>query len=290
MKFTRIMGFIILGLMAFSCADTGGEKSAKLVYVNWEEGIAWTHLAQVILEDEMDYEVTITAADVGPAFASVASGDYDAFMEAWLPGLHHVYVDQFDNNFEKVGTIYENGVTGLIVPKYMADDGVTTLSDLTKPEVVEALGGQITGIDAGAGMMMVTEEKIFPAYNFSEAGLNLVPSSDAAMMAALDAAYTNNEYFVGMGWQPHSMFGYYDLVILEQDEEKFFDIDQIEIMGRVGLSEENPELFEFLGNMFFVNETIGDLMVYINESDLNTLEATREWKDQNKEIWENWIP
>lgn len=295
MKITRaiallLIAVVVAAVLVTACAADDEANQARLVYVNWEEGIAWTHLAQAILEDEMGYDVTITAADVGPAFSSVASGDYDAFMEAWLPGLHSNYIDQYGDDLETIGTIYEGGVTGLIVPQYMYDDGVTTLSDLTDPEVVERLNGQITGIDAGAGMMITTGEEIFPAYGFAEAGLELVASSDAAMMAAIDAAIRNEEYIVGMGWQPHSMFGYYDLQILEQDQEKFFDIDDIELMGRIGLAEDKPELYEFLGNMYFTNDTIGELMVHINESNLGTLAAAREWKDQNPEVWENWIP
>lgn len=295
MKLNRIIAMLVIAVIApilffAGCEAADDSKEARLVYVNWEEGIAWTHLAQTILEDEMGYDVTITAADVGPAFSSVASGDYDAFMEAWLPGLHANYVNQYEGDLEIVGTIYHDGVTGLIVPQYMYDDGVTSISDLARPEVVEKLGGVITGIDAGAGMMITTEEGIIPSYGLDEAGISLMASSDAAMMAAIDAAIRNEEYIVGMGWQPHSMFGYFDLVILEQDQEVFFDLDDIEIIGRTGLAEDKPELHQFLNNMYFTNETIGPLMVHINESNLSTLEAAREWKDQNREIWENWIP
>ncbi|MDA3948664.1 MAG: glycine/betaine ABC transporter, partial [Spirochaeta sp.] len=72
-------------------AEEKGEVS--LVYVNWEEGVAWSHFFATVLEDELGYEVNLTAADVGPAFASVAGGDQDFFMEAWLPGLHSTYVE-----------------------------------------------------------------------------------------------------------------------------------------------------------------------------------------------------
>ena len=280
----------LVGASAFANgADEGAEaKEVSLTYVNWEEGVAWTHFLATVLEDELGYDVTITAADVAPAISSVATGDMDFFMEAWLPGLHTVYTEGTD--LVKVSTIYENGVTGLIVPKYMADDGVTTLSDLARPEVVEKLNGQLTGIDAGAGMMIKTEEELIPAYGLDEAGLELVPSSGPAMMAALDVAYENEEYFVGMGWQPHSMFGRYDLAILEQDGKEVFPVDDIYILGRPGVEEDLPELVEFFDNVFWTNESIGPLMVYIADSNLDTLEAAREWKNANPDVWQDWIP
>ncbi|HKJ84959.1 MAG TPA: glycine betaine ABC transporter substrate-binding protein, partial [Spirochaetia bacterium] len=197
----RTIAIVLVALVATTTLFAEGGQEApqevKLTYVNWEEGVAWTHFLATVLEDEMGYEATLTAADVGPAFSSVAAGDQDFFMEAWLPGLHTVYTEGTD--LVEVGRIYEDGVTGLIVPQYMYDDGVTTVSDLADPEVVERLDGQITGIDAGAGMMIKMEEELIPEYNLAEAGLELLPSSGPAMMAALEGAIANEEYIVGMG-------------------------------------------------------------------------------------------
>lgn len=263
-------------------------QTVRLVYVNWEEGVAWTHFLAAVLEDELGYNVELTAADVGPAFASVAAGDQDFYMEAWLPGLHTVYTEGTD--LEVISQIYSDGVTGLIVPQYMYDAGVTTVSDLTRPEVVEALRGQITGIDSGAGMMIKMEEELIPSYGLAEAGLELVPSSGPAMMAALEAAIANDEFVVGMGWQPHSMFGRLPLVILEQDGEEVFPIDDIFIMGRPGVAEDLPRVAEFFDNVYWTNDAISDLMVYISDSNLDTLEAARSWANQNRDYWESWLP
>ncbi len=281
-----IMSLVPAMLFAGGAAEQ--KETVRLVYVNWEEGVAWTHFLATVLEDEFGYNVELTAADVGPAISSVAAGDQDFFMEAWLPGLHTVYTEGTD--VVEVSTIYEDGVTGLIVPQYMYDDGVTSLSDLARPEVVERLGGRITGIDAGAGMMIKTEEELIPAYGLDEAGLELLPSSGPAMMAALEGAIANEEYIVGMGWQPHSMFGRFPLVILEQDEEIVFPIDNIYILGRPDIMNDFPDVAAFFDNVFWTNDTIGSLMLHIADSNLDTLEAAREWGQQNRDIWVGWLP
>ncbi|MFW5693558.1 MAG: glycine betaine ABC transporter substrate-binding protein [Alkalispirochaeta sp.] len=266
------------------------DKTARLTYVNWEEGVAYTHLAQAILEDEMGFEVEIVAADVGPAYQAVATGDMDAFMEAWLPGLHASYMDELGDSLVDLGVIYEDAVSGLVVPQYMVDAGIETVSDLRSDEAYEELDGEITGIDAGAGIMITTEEEAMPAYGLTDKGYELVPSSGPAMLADLESAYENEEWIVVTGWQPHSMFGYFDLEILEQDEEEIWGVDDIHILGRTGIEEEKPELAEFLGNMSMNTSEMGDLMVHIAESDLDTLEAAREWKDDNSDIWSDWVP
>lgn len=287
----RTIVILMVTLVATTALFANGEQEAQevnLTYVNWEEGVAWTHFFQTVLEDEMGYDVTITAADVGPAFASVAAGDQDFFMEAWLPGLHEPYYNEDD--FVDVSTIYEDGVVGLIVPQYMADAGVTTLSDLADPEVAEQLDYQITGIDAGAGMMIATQDEVMPQYGLDEMGYELVASSSPAMLAAVESAIANEEFIVGMGWQPHSMFGRYPLTILEQDEEQIWPVDDIKILGRNGVEEDLPEVVEFFENVMWTNDTIGELMVYIADSNLDTLEAAREWKNANPDVWEDWLP
>ncbi len=285
-----VLTILLVSGIAFAAGAPEDAKVANLAYVNWEEGVAWTHLAAAILEDELGYQVNLTAADVGPAYAAVAAGDQDAFMEAWLPGLHATYMDQYGDDVIDIGIIYYDAVSGLVIPEYMADDGVTALSDLRDPEVFDQLNGQITGIDAGAGLMITTEEQAMPAYGLDEMGYELVASSGPAMMAELDAAYQNEEYIVVLGWQPHSMFGYYDLVILEQDEEEIWGFDNVHLIGRADLREDKPELAQFLANMEVNTEEIGDLMVHIRESNLGTLEAAREWMNANRGVWEAWLP
>ncbi|MFW5783285.1 MAG: glycine betaine ABC transporter substrate-binding protein [Spirochaetota bacterium] len=287
----RIIAFALMTLLVAGAAFAEGTQETQeveLTYVNWEEGVAWTHFLATVLEDEMGYEVTLTAADVGPAYASVFAGDQDFFMEAWLPSLHSTYVE--DEEYEEISVIYEDGVTGLIVPQYMADDGVTTLSDLRDEEVAERLDYQITGIDAGAGMMITTEEDLMPAYGLDEMGYELVPSSSPAMLAAMESAIEDEEYIVGMGWQPHSMFGRMDLAILEQDEEEVWAIDDIYVIGKPGVRDELPEVVGLFENVLWTNDTIGPLMVHIADSNLDTLEAAREWKNENPDVWEDWVP
>jgi glycine betaine/proline transport system substrate-binding protein len=86
------------------------------------------------------------------------------------------------------------------------------------------------------------------------------------------------------------MFGYFDLVMLEQDKEMIWDLDNIHIIGRTGVREEKPELAQFLSNMEITTEEVGSLMVAIQESNLDTLEAARQWKEENESVWRSWIP
>lgn len=276
-------------LLAFTTMIAAGcqtadesQKTADLVYVNWAEGIAYTHLAKNILEEKMGYEVEITSADVGPAYTAIANGDQDAFMETWLPVLHSNYIERFENDIVDLGHVYQGTQSGLVVPEYVEVDSISELN-----EYIDRFNGEITGIDAGAGIMQTTED-VIEEYDLD---YELITSSGPAMTAALSRAIENEEWIVVTGWQPHWKFGTWDLKFLQQDEDKMmWETGNIHIMGRLNLEEEKPELAQFLRNMFFDEEQLADLMVAVEESDRDVAEVTRNWMNENEELINSWIP
>jgi glycine betaine/proline transport system substrate-binding protein len=255
-----------LSLAATGCGKSDKRstgKSADLVYVNWAEGIAYTHLAKVILEDKMGYKVKLTAADVGPAYTSVAQGDKDAFMETWLPVLHKDYIDKYKDQVVDLGHVYQGTQSGLVVPAYVTIDKVSELN-----EARDKFGGQIIGID-----------------------YKLVQSSGPAMAAALKEAIDKKQWIVVTGWKPHWKFGRWDLKFLEQDADKMvWKEGNIHIMGRKNLEADKPELAQFLKTMKMTDEQLSDLMVKVNSGGDDVEAVARQWMNDNEAVVSAWIP
>lgn len=265
-------------------ADSAATKEAKLVYPNWAEGVAYTHLAEAVLEDKMGYEVDLTAADVAPGYTGVAQGGQDAFMECWRE-LHQDYLDKFDEQLVSMGNVYEGTETGLAVPSYVTID---TLAELA--EHADKFDGKITGIDAGAGMMKATENELIPAYGL-EGKMELIASSGPAMTAALGKAYQDEEWIVVTAWKPHWLFGRWDMKFLEQDDDKaIWNVGDIEIIARADLEADKPELAQFLKNMYLTDAELSDLMVQIQESDEDVAVVAKAWMETNEDVVADWIP
>ena len=274
----------IAAFFATGCQSSTEEtqKTADLVYVNWAEGIAYTHLAENVLEEKMGYDVNITSADVGPAYTSIANGDQDAFMETWLPVLHSNYIDRFEEDIIDLGYVYEGTQSGLVVPEYVEVDSISNLNDYT-----EEFDGEITGIDAGAGVMQTTQD-VIEEYDLN---YDLITSSGPAMTAALSSAIEDEEWIVVTGWNPHWKFGRWDLKFLKQDEDKMmWESGNIHIMGRQNLEQDKPELAQFLKNMHFTEEQLADLMLTVEQSDGDVSDVTMEWMNENEELINSWIP
>ena len=260
-----------------------GAKSAKLVYVNWAEGAAYTHLAEAVLRDKMGYDVELTAADVAPGYTAVAQGSHDAFMECW-PALHKDYLDRYKGKLVSLGNVYEGTEVGLAVPSYVTIDRISELKANSGK-----FKGHITGIDAGAGVMKQTEENILPDYGLSH--MELMASSGPAMTAALADAYKNKEWIVVTAWKPHWMFGRWDMKFLKQDaDKKIWDNGNIEIIGRKDLEQEKPELAQFLKNFYLTDAQLSDLMLKVKESDKDIADVAKQWMMDHEDIVKQWIP
>ncbi len=278
-----IFAIVFSTIMVISAVmSSASAKEAKLVYVNWAEGVAYTHLAKAVLEEKMGYDVKITAADVGPAYTAIAQGDMDAFMETWLPVLHKDYVEKYQDDIIDLGHVYRETQSGWVVPDYVT---ISKISELNAHK--DKFKGRITGIDAGAGIMK-TSEQVIDAYGLD---FKLLASSGPAMTAALKDAIRREKWIVVTGWRPHWMFGRWDLRFLEQDADKtVWRPGNIHIMGRKNLIVEKPELAEFLTNMIFTNKQLADLMLKVEESEKPVEAVAREWMNTNKDVITAWIP
>lgn len=254
------------------------DKEVTILYPNWSEGIAFTHLAKAALAD-VGIEADIKAIEPGPIFASVAKGDADLFMDAWLPHTHSKYWEKYGDQIVKVGESFSGGTTGLVVPQYADVNSITELNDAK-----DKFDGKIIGIGSGAGIHGNTEKAI------EEYGLDYkqVTSSGSAMMAALKKAYTAQEPIVITGWKPHHMWADYDLRYLE-DPKGVYPKDKCTIVSRQGFSEDYPEITHFMKNFNLKETQLYNLMDAIEKGD-DTYKAVQGWYNDHKVLVQSWFP
>ncbi|MFC7063531.1 glycine betaine ABC transporter substrate-binding protein [Halobacillus seohaensis] len=98
----------------------------ELVYVNWDSEIASTNVIAEVMKAQ-GFDVTITALDNGPMWESVASGDADGMVAAWLPATHGDQYESNQDSIEDLGANLEGAKIGLVVPKYMDVDSIEDL-------------------------------------------------------------------------------------------------------------------------------------------------------------------
>ncbi len=271
---------VVAVLVGTAAAQDG---TVDLGYVLWDSEIASTHVVAAVLMDELGYDVELTSVDAGPMWTGLAQGDFDAIVAAWLPATHAAYWEQTQDDLVDLGPNLEGADIGWAVPTYVDVDSLAELNDHA-----DLFGGEVVGIDPGAGLMAASDQAM-DVYGLTD--FVLLDGSDAAMTAALDRAYSRQEPIVVTSWRPHWMWAAYDLKYLEDPEGVFGEAEEIHtIVNRAWAENEAPEdVLAFLDAFHWTGEQMGAVMLMIQEG-MDPLEAARAWIADNRDVVEGWLP
>lgn len=250
--------------------------TVNLAYVEWDTEVASTHVVAEVLK-EMGYEVKTTPLDNAIMWESVAKGEVDGMVAAWLPSTHQAQYEQYKDQVENLGPNLEGAKLGIAVPSYMAVDSIADLSD-------EA-GKTITGIEPGAGVVAAAENTVATYDNLSD--WNVATSSSGAMTVALGQAIKNKEDIVITGWSPHWMFAKYDLKYLDDPEGTMGKAESINTMVRQGLADDLPEVYEVLDKFNWTQEDMEEVMLAINDG-TSAEDAAKDWVTNHPEEVAAW--
>ncbi|MFD1168288.1 glycine betaine ABC transporter substrate-binding protein [Oceanobacillus caeni] len=264
--------------------DTASKKTINIGQISWAENIAVTNMWKVILE-EKGYEVNFHLLDMGTQMAALENDALDINLEVWLPVQDKEYVEQYKDkvNFSEE-TWYDNAKVGLVVPSYLEE--INSIEDLKKNS--ELFQGEITGFDPGAGTMLVTEE-VIEEYDLD---YELLSSSEPAMLTEIEAATENKEPIVAPLWNPHRVFSELDLKYLEDPKEVYGGVEKIYHATRLGFAEDFPEVSEWIKNWKMDDQSVGELMSYVNEAEENgedPMVGAEKWIEDNEELVNEWV-
>lgn len=145
---------------------------------------------------------------------------------------------------------------------------------------------EIVGIEPGSGTMTIAQETV-DAYNLD---LELTPSSEPAMITALQTAIENEEPIVVTLWQPHWMFSEHDLKFLEDPKGTLGESENIHTMVRNGLEEDHPSAYQLLDNFYWEVDDMNEVMLKFGQDDtVEPREAAEEWVADNREKVDAWL-
>ncbi|CQR47042.1 Glycine betaine/carnitine transport binding protein GbuC precursor [Paraliobacillus sp. PM-2] len=255
-----------------------GNEEIELVYVEWDTEVASTNVIAQVLE-EQGYDVSVTPLDNAVMWQSVATGDADGMVAAWLPGTHGKLYEEYKDQLVDLGANLEGAKIGLVVPQYM---DVTTIGDLK--DVAGELDSTITGIEPGAGVVQAAEQSV---EDYGLDSFSVETSSSGAMATALGEAIENEEPIVVTGWSPHWKFSKYDLKYLEDPEGSFGEEEIIGTMVREGLEEDSPVAYQVLDNFAWSPADIESVMLEI-QNGTDPEEAAANWIENNQDKVDEW--
>ncbi|MGT2933757.1 ABC transporter permease/substrate binding protein [Streptococcus catagoni] len=256
---------------------SGKGQKVKIAYVQWDSEVASTNvIAEVLKEDGFDVEMT--PLDNAVAWQSVANGNADFSVSAWLPVTHGQQYKKYKKNIEDLGVNLKGTKLGLVVPAYMKD--VNSIEDLSSQA-----GKKITGIEPGAGIMSAAKQSLKDYSNLSD--WELTSASTGAMTTSLDQAIKKKEEIVITGWSPHWMFAKYDLKYLKDPKKSYGSAENIHTIAHKNLAKDKPELVKIIKKFRWTKKDMEAVMLDVNKG-MKVKDAAKKWIKENPKKVAEW--
>ncbi len=289
---------IVLALLVGPGIIRAAEKPVTIAYVQWSTEIASSNLVKAVIQEELDRPCVLKSMPAEEMWRSVAEGEADAMVSAWLPDTQAHYLKRFQDQVVNVGPNLKGTKTGLVVPnmtegRLTAGTGIRNRPYITVDSIPELkkhgdkFNGRIVGIDPGSGIMNTTR-KAMQAYNLER--FRLVDGSEVSMVAELSKAIRHQQWIVVTGWLPHWIFARWELKFLEDPKNIYSDKGHISTIVRQGLKEERPEVYHFLDRFHWKPEEMGQLMLWIQEDEgLFPYEKALRWLRTHPDRVKEWL-
>jgi glycine betaine/proline transport system substrate-binding protein len=285
-------GLCLATVLASGSAFAGDPDSCKAVRlsdVGWTDIPATTGVASVILT-ALGYEPDVKVLSVPVTYASLKNKDIDVFLGNWMPTMEadrKPYVD--DKSVEVLVANLEGAKYTLAVPTYTYDEGLKSFQDIAKFK--DKLDGKIYGIEAGNdGNRLILD--MISNNKFDLGGFELVESSEAGMLSAVQKAVPGKQDVVFLGWEPHPMNTKIDMKYLEGGDDVFgpnYGGATVYTNVRGGYTTECPNVGKFLKNLVFSLKMENEIMGDILDNGAEAKAAAAAWLKKNPDALTPWL-
>jgi len=278
----RLMG-LGAGLVLSAAAGLAGAAAKPEItigYVDgWSDSVATTHVAAEVIREKLGYPVKLMPVAAGIMWQGVARGKLDAMLSAWLPVTHGAYYAKMKSQVVDLGVNYPGAKIGLIVPEYVKANSIEDLKAMK-----DDFGGRIVGIDAGAGVMLKTDQAI------KDYGLDykLVASSGSGMIAELTRAENDKKAVAVTGWIPHWMFAKWKLKFLDDPKKVYGEEEHVDSVANPALEKKAPEVWALLKKLQWKDGAeIGQVMLAIQDG-AKPEAAAKQWVASHPDRVKEW--
>ncbi len=261
-------------------------KAVRFADVGWTDIQVTTGVTTVILE-ALGYAPEVKTLSVPVTYASLKNKDLDVFLGNWMPSMTadiKAYTD--DKSVETIGTNLEGAGYGLVVPQYVADAGVKSLTDLGPNK--DKFNGKIYGIEAGNDGNRIISTMIEDKANGLD-GFELVESSEAGMLTEAEKAMKNNEWIAFLGWTPHPIMGDMKIAYLDGMGDSGFGAATVSTNVRAGYTAECPNVGKLLTNLKFDLAMEGAMMAPVLKDGADPKAVAKDWLKANPDAAKPWL-
>jgi glycine betaine/proline transport system substrate-binding protein len=282
----------VAAFLALAGAKAAEPDSCRLVRMSdpgWSDIGATTAMAGVVLT-ALGYQQKIALLGVQVTFYALAHDEIDVFLGNWMPAQKPLVTP-----FLRAGSIdlvtpnLEDGKFTLAVPTEIADQGVRSLSDLSR--FADRFGRHIYGIDAGSpaneNILRMLDEHAYGLGDWS-----IIESSEQGMLSQVQRAQRRNQWIVFLAWEPHPMNLRFHITYLEGGDRYFgpdFGRTTINTLTRKGFAAECGNLGRLFRQMRFAAADEDVVMSDVADQKIEARQAAETFLRGRPELLAAWL-
>lgn len=289
MKHLSTLALLVTTLSAGAAhADADQCRTVRLANLGWTDIMLTDATAGVILE-ALGYTPEESLLGLDVSYVSLREQNMDVFQGNWRPVQNEDFKEFFDKGWvEDLGPNLIGAKFTLAVPKYVADQGVTSFEDLAANR--DMFEGKIYGIEPGSNAYLL-DMVAAKRYGFDETW-EIVESSEAGMLAQVERRIAKQEPIAFLGWEPDPMNINYEITYLSGGEIEFgpdFGGSTVHTLARPGFSTDCPNLTRLFTQLDYTLDYENLGMRRIMNDGESPAEAARAMMAEMPDLLDGWL-
>lgn len=314
---------LAIGLTAVLMSSVAGgamAESVKIGMPNWTGAQAIANVLREVVVTKIGAEAELVTGTNATIFQAMdaGKGDIDVHPDVWLPNQESFTKEYVDGK----GTVvlsenpYE-GDQGFCVTKAFSEaNSVTSIFDLTRPEVAAAMDGDGNGLgeiwvgapswaSANVNEVKVRDYGLMPF-------IEPVRAEQSVMVATVADRAGKDEGYAFYCYKPHAIWFMHDVVMLEEPpfdpanyqmiqpdvDPDWFEkskvatkdaLKNVQIAYSKSLEERSPAIAEFLARFELDTDTVSSFAYEIAGKERDPAEVAAEWVAANPERVDSWL-
>ena len=283
--------------------------------LQWDSVMFHNELAKFVIENAFDgYVVEFAIGSTALNWQAMIQGDIDVNLETWADNLSFFPDDVARGDIIPLGVLVPDSAQGFYVPRYVIEGdperGIEPMAptlrhvrDLARyarvfPDPDYPARARIYGGIPGWEITEIMHRKVLH-YGLYDAGFNYFRvGSEPILFTSLDAAYNLGEPWVGYMWEPSSIYGRLDLVMLEDEpfdpvlyEQGATEIPRQALLNVSGahFPGKAPGLLDFFRNFKTGSALVSEVLAYMEETGESHINAAIWFMKTNDNLLDEWL-
>ncbi|AOT70830.1 glycine betaine ABC transporter substrate-binding protein [Geosporobacter ferrireducens] len=229
----------------------------KIAHTEFDFAILQAEIFKKIVQKRLGLAVEAVQLNSNEIWRSLAEGKVECSLSPWMPYSWASLAQKYKACIDDLGGNLYGCKYGLVVPEYVE---ANTIQDLNKirMDVKETIYSIQRRTKVGA-----LAAETLRAYNLQ--GFHIEHKDENGMLAELELRIKKKEPVVITGWQPHKIFGTYQLKFLQDPQEVFGKEEYCTTLIRKDFQKDYPEVYEIIKDFKLDIKAIHEALHHIDK-------------------------